>query len=215
MPVLFDALEYTASGALEAVQLGYDGDEERGWTVTRNGSDWLQLGAGYRLMRSDACGVCSTDLARRFLPFPLPQVTGHEVIALDYARQRYAVDINASHRARRIETDCPFCRSGLANHCPDRLVLGLHGLPGGFAPWFLAPVGALRCIPSSVPTESAVLIEPLAAALHAVQSIEIREGDRVAVLGPRKLGMLVVAALASHRRGTNLNFSIAALARRP
>ena len=40
MPVLFDALEYTASGALEAVQLGYDGDEERGWTVTRNGSDW-------------------------------------------------------------------------------------------------------------------------------------------------------------------------------
>ena len=215
MPVLFDALEYTASGALEAVQLGYDGDEERGWTVTRNGSDWLQLGAGYRLMRSDACGVCSTDLARRFLPFPLPQVTGHEVIALDYARQRYAVDINASHRARQIETDCPFCRSGLANHCPDRLVLGIHGLPGGFAPWFLAPVGALRCIPSSVPTESAVLIEPLAAALHAVQSIEIREGDRVAVLGPRKLGMLVVAALASHRRGTNLNFSIAALARRP
>ena len=27
--------------------------------------------------------VCSTDLARRFLPFPLPQVTGHELIARD------------------------------------------------------------------------------------------------------------------------------------
>jgi threonine dehydrogenase-like Zn-dependent dehydrogenase len=60
-----------------------------------------------------------------------------------------------------------------------------------------------------------VLIEPLAAALNAVQSIDIREGDRVAVLGPRKLGMLVVASLAAYRRRTNRDFSIAALARRP
>jgi threonine dehydrogenase-like Zn-dependent dehydrogenase len=196
MRVSFDTVEYTASGALEAVQLGYDGDENRGWTITRNGSGWLELGAGYRLMQSVACGVCSTDLARRFLPFPLPQVTGHEVIALDDNAERFAVGINASHRARQIEADCPFCRSGLANHCPDRLVLGIHDLPGGFAPWFLAPVGALRRIPSSVSTENAVLIEPLAAALNAVQSIEIRQGDRVAVLGPRKLGMLVVDELA-------------------
>lgn len=215
MRVSLSTLEYTASGALEAVQLGYDGDEDRGWTITRNGSGWMELGAGYRLMQSVSCGVCSTDLARRYLPFPLPQVTGHEVIALDDNGERFAVDINASHHARQIETDCPFCRSGLANHCPDRLVLGIHDLPGGFAPWFLAPVGALRRILSSVSTDNAVLIEPLAAALNAVQSIEIREGERVAVLGPRKLGMLVVASLAAHRRRTNLDFSIAALARRP
>ncbi len=215
MPVSFDTLEYTTSGALEPVQLAYDGDDARGWTVTRNGSRWLELGPGYRLMQSVACGVCSTDLARRFLPFPLPQVTGHEVIAFDNDGTRFAVDINASHRARKIETDCPFCRGGLSNHCPERLVLGIHDLPGGFAPWFLAPVGALRPIPSSVPTENAVLIEPLAAALNAVQSVEIREGDRVAVLGPRKLGMLVVAALSAHRRRAGLGFEIAALARRP
>jgi threonine dehydrogenase-like Zn-dependent dehydrogenase len=215
MAVSFDTLEYTASGDLEPARLAYDGDENRGWAIARNGSPWLELGAGYRLMRSVACGVCSTDLARRFLPFPLPQVTGHEVIAVDDKGARFAVDINASHRARQIETGCPFCRGGLSNHCPERLVLGIHGLPGGFAPWFLAPVGALRAIPASVPTENAVLIEPLAAAQNAVRSIEIREGDVVAVLGPRKLGMLVIAALSAYRRRAGIDFKIVALARRP
>lgn len=215
MPISFDTLEYTAHGALEPARLAYDGDESGGWTITRNGAPWLELGPGYRLMQSAACGVCSTDLARRFLPFPLPQVTGHEVVALDEHGERFAVDINASHRARKIESDCPFCRSGLSNHCPERLVLGIHDLPGGYAPWFLAPVGALRAIPADVSTDNAVLIEPLAAALNAVQSIEIREGDRVAVLGPRKLGMLAVAALSAHRRRTGLDFKIAALSRRP
>jgi threonine dehydrogenase-like Zn-dependent dehydrogenase len=215
MSVSFDALEYTAAGTLEPAHLAYDGDERTGWTLVRNGSRWLELGPGYRLMQSITCGVCSTDLARRFLPFPLPQVTGHEVVAVDENGARFAVDINASHLARQVETGCPFCRNGLANHCPERLVLGIHDLPGGFAPWFLAPVGALRPIPASIPTDNAVLIEPLAAALNAVHSIEILPGDRVAVLGPRKLGMLVVAALSAQRRRARFDFQIAALARRP
>lgn len=215
MTVSFDTLEYTASGELQPVNVAYAGDEAGGWTIARNGVPSLELGPGYRLLQSVACGVCSTDLARRFLPFPLPQVTGHEVVAIDDSGVRFAVDINASHRARQIESDCPFCRGGLSNHCPDRLVLGIHDLPGGFAPWFLAPVGALRSIPADVPTDNAVLIEPLAAALNAAQSIEIKEGDRIAVLGPRKLGILVIAGLAAHRRRTGVDFEIAALARRP
>jgi threonine dehydrogenase-like Zn-dependent dehydrogenase len=214
MHVAFDTHEYTTAGALEPVHLSYEGDETGGWRVARNGAAHLDLGPGYRLMRSAVCGVCSTDLARRFLPFPLPQVTGHEVVATGDNGQRYAVDINASHLARQVETDCPFCRSGLSNHCPERLVLGIHDLPGGFAPWFLAPAGALRAIPASVPSDDAVLIEPLAAALNAVQSIDLRPGDRVAVLGPRKLGMLVIASLAAHRRRSAMDYEIAALARR-
>jgi D-arabinose 1-dehydrogenase-like Zn-dependent alcohol dehydrogenase len=134
MTVAFDTLEYTASGDLQPVHVAYAGDEVRGWTITRNAVPSLELGPGYKLMQSVACGVCSTDLARRFLPFPLPQVTGHEVVAVDDSGKRFAVDINASHRARQIESDCPFCRCGLSNHCPERLVLGIHDLPGGFAP---------------------------------------------------------------------------------
>ncbi len=183
--------------------------------MLRNGTNHLTLDGGYRLVRSLVCGICSTDLARRFLPFPLPQVTGHEVIATDQTGNRFAVDINASHHARQIETDCPFCLGGLPNHCPERLVLGINGLPGGFGAWVLAPIGALRPIPAEVSLDNAVLVEPLAAALHAARSLDIRARDRVAVLGPRKLGMLVIAALRAERQTSDADFEIVALARRP
>ncbi len=54
-----------------------------------------------------------------------------------------AVEINASHTAigSPAAGDCPLCAGGLPTHCPDRLVLGIDRLPGGFGPWVLAPAG--------------------------------------------------------------------------
>ena len=194
---------------------GWEGSPECGWNVTREGGPYLQLGPGYRPMRVVACGICSTDLARRYLPFPLPQVTGHEVLAVDEQGVRHVVEINASHAARGLETDCPFCRAGLDTHCPDRVTLGIDRLPGGFGPHILAPVRAVMPVPSTIPDLSAVLVEPLAAALHAVTTVEPRDGECVAVLGPRRLGLLVVAALAAYRTAHGRDYRILALARRP
>src|SRR5207249_2809327 len=107
--------------------------------VVREGREHLRLGPGYRLLRVSRCGVCATDLARRQLPFPLPQVTGHEVVAVADDGTPVVVEINASHAARALPPDawCADCRRGLGTHCPDRLVLGIHDLPGGFGPWLL------------------------------------------------------------------------------
>jgi threonine dehydrogenase-like Zn-dependent dehydrogenase len=102
---------------------------------------------------------------------------------------------------------------GLERHCPDRLVLGIHDLPGGFGPWVLAPVGAIVPIPDGLSTPTATLLEPFAAALNAVRHVAPREGDCIAVLGPRRLGMLVVAALAAHRKQAGVSFKILALSR--
>jgi threonine dehydrogenase-like Zn-dependent dehydrogenase len=93
-------------------------------------------------------------------------------------------------------------------------VLGIHDLPGGFGPWILAPVNALVPVGGEVEDASAVLIEPLAAALHAVQTIDPQHGETIAVLGPRRLGMLVVAALQAFRADTRRAFTILALSRR-
>ncbi len=214
MTLAFEAAEYHADTQFRPVALAFDGDPETGWRVMRDRVESLSLGAGYRAFRVVGCGVCSTDLARHFLPFPLPQVTGHEVLAIDERGRRVALEINASHAARGVDVSCPFCRGGLPTHCPDRLVLGIHDLPGGFGPHVLAPVGAAIDVPDAIPDESAVLIEPLAAALHAVHTVAPRDGDRIAVLGPRRLGMLVVAALAAARSTGRARFEIAALARR-
>lgn len=200
MPSLaFDALDYRSDQSFAQARYRYEGDEASGWIVERDGIEVLRLGAGFRLLRTLQCGVCSTDLARHFLPFPLPQVIGHEVVAVDERGSRYVVEINASHAARGVADECPFCSGGLPTHCPARVTLGIHDLPGGFGPWILVPTGACLRVPDSVPDSAAVLVEPFAAALHAVHTLAPRPGERIAVLGPRRLGMLVVAALAGVR----------------
>jgi threonine dehydrogenase-like Zn-dependent dehydrogenase len=70
-------------------------------------------------------------------------------------------------------------------------------------------------VPDALPDETAALVEPFAAALHAVHTVAPRPGDRVAVLGPRRLGMLVIAALDAERRRDGADFEIVAAARRP
>jgi len=215
--IAFEALDYRADQTFASARYRYDGDEASGWTVQRDGVEILRLGPGYRLLRVRQCGVCSTDLARHFLPFPLPQVIGHEVIAVDERGKRHVVEINASHAARGVE-GCAFCRAGLPTHCPSRVTLGIHDLPGGFAPWILAPRNACIEVPDTVPDSAAVLVEPFAAALHAVRTIAPADGERIAVLGPRRLGMLVVAALAGVRQQRVLRgggFDVAALVRDP
>lgn len=208
----FDALDYGSDQSFAPARYRFDGDE-RGWRVWHDGRQAMQLGAGYRLLASRLCGVCSTDLARHHLPFPLPQVTGHEVLAVDERGRRVVVEINASHAARGVAADCAFCRAGLATHCPERLVLGIHDLPGGFGPWILAPVAACVPVPDAVPDATAVLVEPFAAALHAVRTVAPRAGDRIAVLGPRRLGLLVLAAFAAERRRSGVAFELVALVR--
>lgn len=211
--VEFSALEYQASQHFARANYRIEGNPTDGFSVLRNDRLHLSLGPGYRLLRPAVCGICSTDLARHHLPFPLPQVTGHEVVALDSEGRRCIVEINASHQARAVQDSCPYCSSGLANHCPDRLVLGIHDLPGGFGSWLLAPVNAVHPVPSEIPTSAAVLLEPLAAALRAVTTMSPAAGETVAVLGPRRLGLLVVAALAAHRDRTRINYGIVALSR--
>ena len=96
----FDAPEYRADGRFGTAFYRYEQTSDGTWRVFRNDQPHLELGAGYRMMRVLACGVCATDLAREHLPFALPQITGHEVLAADERGHRYAIEINASHAAR-------------------------------------------------------------------------------------------------------------------
>lgn len=210
----FEALELNSDGSLAPVRLAFEGDEASGWSVRRNGADWLELGAGYRDLRSVACGVCSTDLDRQFLPFPLPQVIGHEVLAVDGDGGRFVCEINATRHALGTDAPCVHCATELSRHCVHRLVLGIHDLPGGFGERVLVPRGAIVPVPDSIPDETATLVEPFAAALRAVERIGLQPNDRVAVLGPRRLGMLVIAALDAERRARDLDVEVTALIRR-
>ena len=213
MNIKFNALEYTADDKFVNSEYEYTGDKNSGWEIKRNGSDYLKLGSGYELLKTKLCGVCSTDIARRFLPFPLPQITGHELVAetLD-GKQHYVVEINDTPAARGDLVQDAFCDSGIPTHSPTRLVLGIDRLPGGFGPYILAPQHAI--VPyEKISDRTAVMIEPFAAGLQAVIASPPKNGDSVAVLGPRRLGSLLIAALKAYKESYKIDFQITALAR--
>ncbi|MCR9141477.1 MAG: threonine dehydrogenase [bacterium] len=210
--IQFQAPEYQADGSFSDARYEYEGDEQKGWVLKRNGAEFDRLGPGYTPVESMYCGVCSTDLARRFLPYPLPQVIGHEVVGTK-AGQPVVVEINASHQARGIADSNDPYNSIMHPHDPRRITLGIDRLPGGFAPVMLAPVNAVIPVPESVSPLVASLTEPFAAALQGVESTHPRPGDRVAVLGPRRLGSLIIAALAGFRKQSGIDFEIIAVAR--
>lgn len=211
--IRFKAPEYQSDGSFVETAYQFRGSESTGWCVLHDGAPLVRLGPGYTPVPSIYCGVCSTDLARHRLPFPLPQIIGHEAVGLVDGTP-VVVDINASHRARGDHTArCPFCAAGLDTHCPERLTLGIDRLPGALAPCLLAPVAGLHRVPAGIPTALAALAEPFAAALRAVELSSIQAGDQVAVLGPRRLGMLVLSALAAHRSSLDLDFEIIGVVR--
>jgi threonine dehydrogenase-like Zn-dependent dehydrogenase len=214
--VAFTASEYQADGSIRPSRYVFAGRAADGWEVEREGVLHLWLGPGYRLLAASHCGVCATDLARRHLPFRLPQVTGHELVARDDDGTPVVVEINASHAARGLPAAewCAHCRAGLPTHCPERLVLGIHDLPGGFGPWILAPTAAVLPLESAIDVRTSTLVEPFAAALRAAQTIAPRTGERIAVVGPGRLGTLVVAALAAWRATGGPAMEIVAVGRR-
>ena len=213
--IKFVAPEYQDDGSFKEYEFEFRGDEKTGWQVKRNGKTIYTLGCGYTPVESHYCGVCSTDLARKFLPYPLPQIIGHEVVGKKDGKI-VVVEINASQKARGIISPSnPYSQSSMHSHDPQRLTLGINGLSGGFAPVFLAPIDGIIPLPAEIDPVLACAIEPFAAALQGVEATLIQPGDRVAVLGPRRLGTLIIAALVGKRNQLQIDFEICALARHP
>ena len=213
MEVSFTAYEFQSDETFHKVKYRFQGSSEKGWEIFRNDQLFESLGSGYVLLKSLYCGICSTDIARANLPFPLPQITGHEVIAL-YLNKPVAVEINASHFSRGLrDFDCHYCDQGMSHHCPDRLTLGIDRLPGGFSPYLLAPQYSICPLPEGFNLEQSAVIEPLAAALHAVETSQINDGMNIAIVGPKRLGLLLILALSFYRKKSKLNFTINAVVR--
>jgi alcohol dehydrogenase len=148
------------------------------------------------LIRLRLAGICNTDLelVRGYMNFQ--GVLGHEFVgdvvdAPDRAwvGKRVVGDINAACY------ECNTCRAGRHTHCPKRTTLGIYRRHGAFAEYLALPEANLYAVPDTVPDESAVFTEPLAAACEITAQVEIRPTDRILVLGDGKLGLLVAAAL--------------------
>jgi len=87
---------------------------------------------------------------------------------------------------------CRRCRSGFQHVCRDRYEIGIRGgFPGALAEQLALPVSALHPLPDSVDAIAGAMVEPGGSALRAVRGARLTSGDRLLVIGPGTIGLLV------------------------
>lgn len=151
-----------------------------------------------------ACGVCGTDLHvyhDTFRNFP-PVILGHEFVGrviTEGANVRGQTDPAARYAVLGatavVDPTCPFVRAGNFILSPTRRGMG-HGVNGAFARFAVVRPDQLFRLDDALPTEEGALVEPLAAAVHAVaEQTEVRPGDVALVSGPGPIGLLCLMVL--------------------
>ena len=174
-------------------------------------------------LRPELAGICGSDVAVAHAKssFVLSafysatqQIPGHEIVAVvaDTGPQvtavapgdRVVVDPVLSCIHRGFQPVCRSCAEGFPYIC-ERFdqpgITGCHSptlgfdaaLGGGWAEQVVAHESQLHPV-GDVPSHRAVLAEPASIALHAALHWR-RRGDRVVLIGPGTIGLLVVAAL--------------------
>ena len=177
-------------------------------------ADWPEpiLQPGEALIRLSLAGICSTDIEIVKGYSPLNGVLGHEFVGVvaavaaavadpadhQWLNQRVVGEINLSCR------QCAVCLSDGPHHCPQRTVLGIINRDGAFADYLTLPVVNLHPVPHHLADETAVFTEPAAAALRILEQTNISPRDRLAVIGPGRLGLLIGQVLAQTGAETTL-----------
>lgn len=155
------------------------------------------------LVKPACCGICGTDLhilRHGFTGTCYPVTPGHEfsghVVALgrDVTGLRegdfVAVDPNVTCGT------CRWCRMGRPNLCNSLTPIGV-GRAGAAAEYVAVPARNALVLRESIGQGIAALIEPLACALHAVDSAQGIADRNVLVIGGGTMGLLI-AMTANH-----------------
>lgn len=167
--------------------------------------DWVRL-------RPRLAGICGSDLAtidghasRYFEPIvSFPFVPGHEVVADTDDDRRVVVVPVLDCEVRGIDPPCPSCAAGATNHC-ERIAFG-HLSPGlqsgyctdtggGWATHMVAHPAQLVDVPDDMSDEAAVMVEPVACAVHAARVVAAMDATAIAVIGSGTLGLSTIAGL--------------------
>jgi alcohol dehydrogenase len=164
-----------------------------------------QRADGFALVRLLLGGICNTDLELQRGYYGFRGTPGHEFVGEvvesdnpNLLARRVVGEINLACRS------CEWCRKGLGRHCPRRAVLGIVRHPGAFREMLTLPEANLHVVPESVSNETAVFVEPVAAACEILDQAKIPDNAEVAVLGDGKLGLLTAQVLHASGKTVHL-----------
>jgi L-gulonate 5-dehydrogenase len=182
----------------------------RAFVITRPGKAYVQdveppvAAADQVVVEVERAGLCGTDAeffsgAMGYLhtgQAHYPMRTGHEwsgtVVSV-------GAGVAGTWIGRRVIGDtmlgcgrCERCLGGRQHVCADRFEIGIrNGWPGALAERLAVPVSALHRLPDSIDPMLGALVEPGGNALRAYRAANLSAGDRLLVLGPGTIGLLV------------------------
>ncbi len=189
---------------------------------------WLKV-------RNMACGICGSDIHFIFMemdPKSFPAATpgiarkylGHELVG---EVMEVGDDVDGFQKGDRVclridwpscfqmEIDpmCPQCARGEYMLCQN---LGARNLPiidvgGGFSPRMVMHRTQPFKVPDGLSNDEALMLEPMACAVHAVMKHPPAAGKRVLVVGCGTIGLLTIAVVKSMMKDAE----VIALARYP
>ena len=161
------------------------------------------IGADEVLVKPACCGICGTDLhilRHGFTGTCYPVTPGHEFSGHVVAVGR---DVSGLREGDFVTVDpnvtcgtCRWCLMGRPNLCNSLSPIGV-GRPGATAEYVAVPARNAFVVSESIGHGIAALIEPLACALHAVESAQGIADRDVLVIGGGTLGLLI-AITARH-----------------
>jgi threonine dehydrogenase-like Zn-dependent dehydrogenase len=183
---------------------------------------------GWARVRPRLSGICGSDLATiagtssfYFSPLvSLPFVPGHEVVGELVedcddlpAGRRVVISSVLACAARGEDPPCEHCAAGHVGRC-DRVTVG-HLKPGlqtgycadtggGWSRLMLAHRSQLWPVPEGMSDAVAVLIEPLACAIHAVFRARVPAGGSVHVVGAGTVGILTLIAVKAFTKADHV-----------
>ena len=86
---------------------------------------------------------------------------------------------------------CTRCTSGRQHVCATRAEVGILAWPGALADQLLVPASSLHRLPPTLDAATGALVEPGGNALRCVRAAALSPGDRLLVMGPGTIGLLV------------------------
>ncbi|GIP33232.1 alcohol dehydrogenase catalytic domain-containing protein [Paenibacillus sp. J2TS4] len=179
-----------------------------------------QAGPGEMVIKVEGCGICAGDVkayggAPSFWgdetqpPYiKAPMIPGHEfighVVEIGEGVEGYELGDRVISEQIVPCWQCRFCNRGQYWMCEKHDLYGFqNNVNGGMAEYMKFTKEAINYkVPPELPLEQAILIEPYACSLHAVQRAQIQFGDFVVLSGAGTLGLGMVGAAKLSGPGT-------------
>ncbi|GIK07319.1 hypothetical protein Aspvir_002981 [Aspergillus viridinutans] len=167
------------------------------------------------IIRIAYTGVCGSDVhfwlhggVKRLVAPEQPIVMGHEASGIVHAvgpsvttlQPGDHVAIEPGYPCHR----CPCCKGGRYNLCPRmKFAAAPPSSHGTLTKYFRLPADyCYKIPPGTLGLDEAVLMEPLAVAVHSVRQVGVRPGHRVVVFGAGTVGLLCAAVAREFGTGT-------------